>query len=427
MDAKPRSQSETQSEPSTHVEPNHYDPSPVVPKIRQSKHNHHNRQDLEPQKFRRRSNSLVLTFSILAFILAGTATTFSVINFVNDCNSTEINESASSNQYYSGNNTVQFEDATIASVVDKVTPAVVSILTETQVQSFFSQNQTTTGAGTGMIVTEDGYVVTNSHVISDADRVTIVTDSGDTYEDVEVVGIDPLNDVAYLKIPDAENLPTVTLGDSKTISTGQPVLAIGNALGVYQNSITQGIVSGTGRTVTATDSSGYSSETLTDMIQTDAAINPGNSGGPLVNAAGEVIGINTAVSTTAQSLGFAIPISSIKGMLNSIIENGEAERAYIGVTYVAVTPEIAKEYDLPVSSGAYINGSSNAVVSGGPADQAGLKKGDIITEVNGVSIGSAGSISTLIGEYSVGDTVKLTVIRDGEERTFEVTLAAYPG
>ena len=144
-------------------------------------------------------------------------------------------------------------------------------------------------------------------------------------------------------------------------------------------------------------------------------------------AAGEVIGINTAVSTSAQGLGFAIPISSVKGMLENIIENGLAERAYLGVTYIAITPDVAKEYDLPVSTGAYVYGSTNPVVTGGPADRAGVKKGDIITKVNGIEIGSAGSILTLIGEYPVGETVQLTIIRDGIEHNLDVELAAYPG
>ena len=162
------------------------------------------------------------------------------------------------------------------------------------------------------------------------------------------------------------------------------------------------------------------------MIQTDAAINSGNSGGPLVNAAGEVIGINTATSSTAENMGFAIPISSVKGMLAQLIEKGEASRAYIGVYSVEITPELAKEYNLPVSAGAYLYSSSkySAVISGSPAEKAGLKDKDIITAVNGVKIGSAGSLSSLIGEYKPGDIVQLTVIRDGKEIAVNVELGA---
>ena len=163
------------------------------------------------------------------------------------------------------------------------------------------------------------------------------------------------------------------------------------------------------------------------MIQTDAAINSGNSGGPLVNAAGEVIGINTATSSTAENMGFAIPISSVKGMLKQLIDDGEASRAYLGVYTVEITPEIAKAYDLPVSAGAYLYSSSayTAVVSGSPASKAGLKDKDIVTAVNGVKVGVAGTLSDLIGEYKPGDTVQLTVVRAGDEIAANVTLEGY--
>lgn len=366
----------------------------------------------------------VLTMAGLALVFSVGSATMSAYVLVNGLDNTST-VSNDSGDYYDGNS-VEFEETTIAAVAEKVTPAVVSILTETQVRSYFGGTQTSSGAGTGMIVSSNGYIITNNHVIDGADTVAVVTDAGDTYENVEVVGTDPLNDVAYLKISGVSGLPTVTLGDSKTISAGQPVLAIGNALGVYTNSITQGIVSGTGRSITATDSSGTSSEDLTDMIQTDAAINSGNSGGPLVNAAGEVIGINTAVSTTAQGMGFAIPISSTKGMLKNIIENGKAERAYLGVSYISITADVAKEYDLTVKRGAYIyGGSSSAVVSGGPADKAGVKNGDIILTVGGVEVGSKGSILSLVGEYMAGETVELGILRDGKEGTLNVTLGSY--
>ena len=163
------------------------------------------------------------------------------------------------------------------------------------------------------------------------------------------------------------------------------------------------------------------------MIQTDAAINSGNSGGPLVNAAGEVIGINTATSTTAENMGFAIPISSVKGMLKQLTETGEAKRAYLGVYSANITPEIAKAYDLPVSTGAYLYSSSaySAVVKDSPAAKAGLKDKDIVTAVNGVKVGAAGTLADLIGEYKPGDTVQLTVIRDGKEIAVNVTLEGY--
>ena len=323
-------------------------------------------------------------------------------------------------------NVATFTEGSISEVANKVSPAVVSIKTETRVSGYFGQSSTASAAGTGMIVTSDGYVITNKHVVEDANSVSVVMDDGTEYSKVEIVGTDPVNDVAYLKIKDVSDLPTVKLGNSKTVTVGQQVIAIGNALGQYQNSVTAGIVSGIGRTIAASDSNYSSYEVLSDMIQTDASINAGNSGGPVVNAAGEVIGINTAVSS-GNGIGFAIPISSVKGMLKSIIENGKVERSYMGVNYINLTPDVAKSLELDVSAGAYISSDSgSAVVADSPADKAGIKDEDIIIEVNGAKIGSAGTLSSLLGEYTVGDTVELTLLRDGKQEKVRVTLEAYP-
>lgn len=327
----------------------------------------------------------------------------------------------------SDGNSANFVEGSIAEVADKVSKSVVSIITSTKTTNFFGQTQNSSAAGTGIIVTEDGYILTNKHVINGANKVTVVLDDGTTYENVEVVETDPLNDVAYLKIKDVSGLTPAKLGDSKTVTVGQQVIAIGNALGMYQNTVTAGIISGTGRSVTASDGSGGNTETLTDMIQTDAAINSGNSGGPLVNAAGEVIGINTATAS-AENMGFAIPISSAKGMLDQLIANGKADRTYLGVYSVEITPEVAKQYNLPVSEGVYLYSPSSysAIVKDSPAAKAGLKDKDIITKVNGTKIGAAGSLASLIGEYKPGDTVQLTVVRDGNETAINVTLEGYP-
>ena len=378
----------------------------------------------------RNRNSAATGIAVVALLvaLAGLALGgVAVYNTLNKQETPVATPTVSPEGYYTGN-TVEFEETSIAGIVSKVTPAVVSIISESYRSSYYGLGGVSQSAGTGMIVSSDGYVITNKHVVDGARNIKIVLDNGDTYDKVTLLGTDPLNDVAYLKIENAKDLPTITLGDSKTIAVGQPVLAIGNALGAYQNSVTQGIIGGTGRTVAAGDSGGGNVEYLSDMLQTDAAINPGNSGGPLVNAAGEVIGINTAVSTDAQGLGFAIPISAVKGMLKNIMENGKAERAYVGVSYIAITAEVAKEYKLSVSAGAYIHSDSSfssAVVKNGPADKAGIKDNDIITKVNGVEIGRAGSVSTLIGEYKVGDVVPLTILRDNKEMTVNVTLEAY--
>lgn len=325
---------------------------------------------------------------------------------------------------FDGNYT-SFAEGTVAEVSSRVAPSVVSILTETRTTNWFGQDTTSSAAGTGVIVTADGYVLTNKHVVEGAKKIEIVTSDGTTYSDVTLVGTDPLNDVAFIKINNVRDLTPAMLGDSKTLQTGQQVIAIGNALGQYHNTVTQGIISGTGRDLIAGDKSNSSYyERLSDMIQTDAAINGGNSGGPLLNGAGQVIGINTAVYSDGNGIGFAIPISAVKGMLKTIINTGKAERAYIGVSYVNITPSVQKQYNLSASRGAYVGGSP-AVIKDSPADRAGLVDGDIITGVNGIEVGTSGSLATLIGEYGVGDTVELTYLRNGEEHTTKLTLEAY--
>ena len=320
------------------------------------------------------------------------------------------------------------ESASIEDVANKLSPSVVSIVTKSQ-SSYgrYSISRETQGAGTGIIVSSNGYILTNKHVVDGASTVSVVLYDGTSYDSAEVIATDPLNDIAFLKIDGADNLTAAELGDSKTLNIGQQVIAIGNALGQYQNSVTSGIISGTNRTITASSSdSSTDTETLTDMIQTDASINSGNSGGPLVNAKGQVIGINTAVDSSAQGIGFAIPIGAAKGMLSEILETGSAKRAYIGVSYVQVTPEVAKEYNLSVNKGAYVySESGSAVVSGSPAAKASIKDKDIITKINGVEVGIKGSVASLTAEYRAGDTIKITILRDGGEKELQVQLGSY--
>ena len=327
----------------------------------------------------------------------------------------------------SNGNSLNFTEGSIASIANSVSKSVVSIVTSTTQRSLLSSESSTTAAGTGFILSSDGYIATNKHVVSGANKIGVLLDDGTAFEDVELIGTDPLNDFAIIKIKNAKELTPIKLGDSKTITAGQQVIAIGNALGAYQNSVTSGIISGKGRSLTATDSSRTQYETLSDMIQTDAAINGGNSGGPLLNAAGEVIGINTAYASQGNNVGFAIPISSVKGIINSVLNGRGFERAVIGVRYVNLTPSIAKEKKLDVTHGALISSSKNnsAIIPDSAGDKAGLKENDIITAVNGVEIGVAGSLSSLIGEYSVGDTVELTIVRNNKTENIKLTLAAY--
>ena len=370
---------------------------------------------------RKKGNGVLIFLVVLSLIVGCVGTTFALLAYFKGDTPITFLENGNDG------NVANFVEGSIADVADKVSPSVVSIITSIKQRTIFGTYDSG-AAGTGVIVSGDGYILTNKHVISGASKINVVLDDGTSYEGVKLVATDPLNDIAFLQIDGASNLPAVKLGNSKTIKVGQQVIAIGNALGQYQNTVTSGIISGLGRSITASDDSTSESEQLNDMIQTDTAINHGNSGGPLVNAAGEVIGINTATadSSSVENMGFAIPISSVKGMLSQLIEKGSAKRAYIGVYGVEITAELAKNYNLPVSNGAYLYSSKySAVMSGSPAEKAGLKDKDIIVAINGAKVGVNGSMSNLIGEYKPGDTVQLTVIRGEDEKAINVTLGEY--
>lgn len=329
------------------------------------------------------------------------------------------------------------ESQLISAIAKNVSPSVVSIdvTVQTPGNSFFgiagAQRQ---AAGTGIIISEDGYIVTNRHVVDSATtNVNITLSDGTEFEDVEVIGRtaegDPL-DVAFLKIKDTKGmkLTPAKLGDNAEVQVGDKVVAIGNALGQFQNTVTSGIISGFGRSVEAGD--GFtSSETLQNLIQTDASINEGNSGGPLVNISGEVIGINTAIAGGgAENIGFAIPISDIKGLIDGVLKKGKLERPYLGVRYVMLTDDYAYEYNLSTKRGAYIAPSRNgsSIVPDSPAAKAGLKEKDIITEINGEKIDEKRSLISLISKHPVGTEVSLKIIRDGQEQTLKTTLEAAP-
>lgn len=321
----------------------------------------------------------------------------------------------------------QIDPKSIEGVANKVSQSVVSIVSKSQKGTkYFSSSFGSASAGTGIIVSENGYILTNKHVVEGSSDISVVTNDGNSYDNVEIITTDPLSDIAILKISNAKGLKAAELGDSKVLNIGQQVIAIGNALGEYDGTVTSGIISGVGRTVNASSDDGTTKETLTDMIQTDAAINSGNSGGPLVNAQGQVVGVNTAVASEAQGIGFAIPISSVKGILKSIAEGKTPNRAYLGANYISVNPQVQKAYNLNVSKGALIkNRNGKAIISGSPAQKAGLKDGDIITKIDDIEISKNISLGSLIGEKSVGDKVKITYIRDGKESTSVATLEEY--
>ena len=353
--------------------------------------------------------------------------------------------------------TNDYETAVIAAV-KKASPAVVSIVISEQVpiveqcpynpfgdlppefQQFFGSIPNMTqpcdtgktqlqevGGGSGFVISSDGLILTNKHVVSDTSAsYTVITNDGKKYS-AKVLARDPSQDFAVVKI-NATGLPTVSLGDSDGLELGQTAIAIGNALGQFSNTVSVGVVSGLERTVTASDEADGQQETIQGVIQTDAAINPGNSGGPLLNLQGEVIGINTAVASGAQSIGFAIPINRAKHDIDSVRATGNIQSPYLGVRYLMITSDIATQQKLPVSSGALVRGSNDgpAVEPGSPAAKAGIQAEDIIEKVNGQAIDADHVLGDVIAGYNVGDTVTLTVDRAGKETTISVTLGERP-
>jgi S1-C subfamily serine protease len=326
---------------------------------------------------------------------------------------------------------INSEGDAIAEVSEKIGASVVSVLTE-QVSTYSnyfygSRDYTTQAAGTGVIISSDGYIITNKHVIPDnTTKVTVVLNDGTEYDNVEVVDRDPTNDIAFLKIADVKDLVAATIGQSSELKIGTKVIAVGNALGQFQNTVTAGIISGLDRSLTATDSTGAEAETLSGLLQTDAAINSGNSGGPLVTYDGKVIGINTAIASDADNIGFAIPSDAFVGSIDSVIEKGQIEKPYLGVYYTTITKALAKEKNLVVDNGALIGADNQQpTVAGSPAEKAGLKAGDIITKVDSTTLDEHNTLSVIIAKYQVGDEVKLTILRDGKESTVSIKLEIY--
>lgn len=336
---------------------------------------------------------------------------------------------------------VDEESATI-SVVENALPGVVSIVAEKDVPiyrnnpfDFFfdpfslpdeggSFDRQRVGGGTGFFVTEDGMIITNRHVVSDARaEYTVITQDGKEYP-AEILARDPNRDIAFIKVQ-GNGFPALTLGDSSSLKVGQTVIAIGNSLGEFANSVSRGIVSGLGRDIVAGSYFGES-EYLRGIIQTDAAINPGNSGGPLLDIQGRVIGVNTAVAQGAENVGFALPIDSIKNSISQVKETGEIVTPFLGVRYVMVNEAIQAENNLRYDYGALVlrgeNRTDLAVIPGSPADKAGIEELDIILEVNGQKIEGENGLAEALSSFGVGETVTLLVSHNGEEKEVSVTL-----
>lgn len=282
------------------------------------------------------------------------------------------------------------------------------------------------GGGTGFVISEDGLILTNKHVVADAKaEYTVLTNDGKKYS-AKVLARDPSQDIAVLRIM-APGLKAAKLGDSASVKLGQTAIAIGNALGEYRNTVSVGVISGLGRTVTASGE-GIGTETIDGVFQTDAAINPGNSGGPLLNLRGEVIGMNTAMAEGAQSIGFTIPINKAKRAITSVQKTGSIKVSYLGVRYRLVNADIAKSQKLPVEYGALVRGTEDgpAVIAGSPAAKAGILAEDIILELNGKKITEDNTLASLIQQYNIGDTITLKVRRGDATLELTTVLAERP-
>ena len=354
-------------------------------------------------------------------------------------NSSTASENGSSNSSTSANSEynatlmdiAEYSETSVA-VAESVLPSVVGITVEYNVSSF-GQSGIATATGSGVIISEDGYIITNNHVINAESssvyyqvteatsiKVHLYGDSDDVQYEAEVVGSDSTSDLAVLKIEPDQELTAIKIGDSDNLRVGEFVMAVGNPLGL-DSSVTCGVISALNREVTDSEGNTY----LT--IQTDAAINSGNSGGALVNSKGELIGINSlklsnssSSETTIEGIGFAIPVNSSMDIIDQLIEYGTVRRPYIGITGSSLTEALAERYNYPV--GVYVE----SVEEGGPAEEAGLEVGDVITEVEGQAVGSVEEINTIKNTYSIGDTISLTIYRDNDYTTVDVTLGETP-
>jgi 2-alkenal reductase len=309
-------------------------------------------------------------------------------------------------------------ETSITKAAKKVGPAVVTVVGTVPGQmTFFGPTGDQTVSGTGFFITDQGYILTNNHVVAGTKEVNIVLSDG-TQEKATIVGTDQYSDIAVLKT-DGKVPAVATLGNSDKLDPGESVIAIGSPLGDFKNTVTVGVVSATGRSIDS--GNGY---TIENLIQTDAAINHGNSGGPLVNLAGDVIGINTLIvrntnsGDVAEGLGFAIPISTAQAVAQQIIQKGYFARPYLGISFQPINPDIAARYNLPAQWGAYIT----EVQSGSPAASAGLQQNDIIVKVGDITIDESHSYVNALFNYKPGDTIPITVMRDGKETQLQVTL-----
>lgn len=358
----------------------------------------------------------LLIVAILSFILGGRILA-SPVPQPGSMNASQVNYSTAGTVSSTGG---------VAEIVESVGPAVAYIevthtSSTTRIQPGFwdwyfpQQQQEQKGTGTGFIIDANGYILTNQHVIDGASKVAVKLQNQNQSYSARVVGQDHDLDLALLKI-DASNLPVITLGDSDVMRIGDSVIAIGNPYGL-DHTVTTGVVSAKGRPITISDRS------YRNLIQTDAAINPGNSGGPLINMQGQVIAINTAVSTTAQGIGFAIPINTAKNVIQDLQDDGKVTRAYLGIGMTEITSESASQVNIdPSTQGVIVN----QIVEGSPAAKAGLKAGDILTSIDGETVSSASKVQEYIQNLPVGQSVTIGILRGGLPLNLTATLMEKP-
>lgn len=333
------------------------------------------------------------------------------------------------------------EDSAVIDVVKNTSPAVVSIAITKDVSKirnfdffgfdFFSQQdleaqgKQQVGSGSGFFLSSDGLIATNKHVVEDVSaEYTVITNDGKEYA-AKILAKDPLHDIAIIKI-EGKDFPVLSVGNSDSIQIGQTVIAIGNSLGEFSNTVSRGIISGLGRTVIAGSDFSAQSEKLSNIIQTDAAINPGNSGGPLININGEVVGMNVAMAKDAQNIGFALPINQVEKVFLQVKETGKISVPFLGIRYIPLNEEMRRINNLPYNYGALVQRGEKvtdlAVIPGSPADKANIQENDIVLEIDGKKIDEENSLGDLISGHSVGDTAILKIWHKGEEKTIKVVL-----
>jgi len=314
----------------------------------------------------------------------------------------------------------------VTAAAARVSPSVVTITVQADASTDPSQSET--GIGSGIIYDSNGFILTNRHVVADATQVTVALNDGRQMPGT-VYGVDTLTDLAIVKI-DATDLPAAPIGDSSLLEPGQTAIVIGSPLGTFTDSVTSGVISALGRSLPVTDPVTNEQRNLHNLVQTDAAINPGNSGGPLVDAAGTVVGVSTAYAQGAQGIFFAIPINIAKPIMSQAVAGQQLTRPWIGIIYVPLDRSTADQNQLPVDYGAWLEpptGSGDSpIVSGGPAEKAGLQAGDIITSIDGKRIDAGAGLDDILSQYSPGDTLTLEVLRNGSTISLQMTLGTRP-